>query len=102
MTALRPIPAGSTSIAVLANALSVDPPAGPDTVVSGGTLDSRSVQSGDLYAALPGATTHGARFASGARDAGATAILTDPVGAQLLCSDTSVPLSTAPTASRCR
>ena len=84
MTALRPTPAGSTSIAVLANALSVDPPAGPDTVVSGVTLDSRSVQSGDLYAALPGATTHGARFASGARDAGATAILTDPVGAQLV------------------
>ena len=39
VTALRPIPAGSTSIAVLANAPSVDPPAGPDTVVSGVTLD---------------------------------------------------------------
>ena len=35
---------------------------------------------GDLYAALPGFSTHGARFAAQAVAAGAVAILTDPAG----------------------
>ncbi len=36
---------------------------------------------GDLYAALPGAHTHGARFCADAAAAGATAVLTDAAGA---------------------
>ncbi|MEQ6903708.1 Mur ligase domain-containing protein, partial [Nocardioides sp. YIM 152588] len=51
------------------------------TRVTGVCLDSRRVRAGDLYAALPGATVHGARFAGQAAAAGATAILTDPDGA---------------------
>jgi UDP-N-acetylmuramoyl-L-alanyl-D-glutamate--2,6-diaminopimelate ligase len=51
--------------------------------VCGVTLDSRSVAAGDLYAALPGATTHGARFTDAVVRAGAAAILTDPQGAWL-------------------
>jgi UDP-N-acetylmuramoyl-L-alanyl-D-glutamate--2,6-diaminopimelate ligase len=54
------------------------------TVVTGVCLDSRSVHRGDLYAALPGGTTHGARFGEQAVAAGAAAILTDPAGARLL------------------
>ncbi len=53
-------------------------------IISGVTLDSRQVLAGDLYAALPGAQVHGARFASEAAKAGAAAILTDPAGAQLI------------------
>ena len=53
---------------------------GPD-VVTGVTLDSRSVRPGDLYAALPGHVTHGARFIGAALKAGAAAVLTDPLGA---------------------
>jgi UDP-N-acetylmuramoyl-L-alanyl-D-glutamate--2,6-diaminopimelate ligase len=49
--------------------------------VTGCTLDSRAVQAGDLYAALPGARAHGADFAEQAVDAGAVAVLTDPAGA---------------------
>ena len=49
--------------------------------VSGATLDSRSVQPGDLYAALPGAHAHGADFAAQAVALGATAVLTDADGA---------------------
>ena len=49
-------------------------------VVTGVTLDSRTVRPGDLYAALPGFTTHGAAFGASARDAGAVAVLTDPGG----------------------
>jgi len=45
-------------------------------------LNSREVQPGDLYAALPGAKVHGARFAADAAASGAVAILTDPDGAR--------------------
>ncbi len=50
------------------------------TVVTGCTLDSRQVQPGDLYAALPGARAHGAQFAAEAAAAGAAAVLTDAQG----------------------
>jgi UDP-N-acetylmuramoyl-L-alanyl-D-glutamate--2,6-diaminopimelate ligase len=48
--------------------------------VRGITLDSRGVQPGDLYVALPGARVHGAAFCAEAVAAGAVAILTDPDG----------------------
>jgi UDP-N-acetylmuramoyl-L-alanyl-D-glutamate--2,6-diaminopimelate ligase len=48
--------------------------------LTGITHDSREVRAGDLYAALPGASDHGARFADAAAQAGAAAILTDVVG----------------------
>jgi UDP-N-acetylmuramoyl-L-alanyl-D-glutamate--2,6-diaminopimelate ligase len=50
------------------------------TPVSGVTLASSGVQPGDLYAALPGARTHGARYAADAASRGAAAVLTDPAG----------------------
>jgi UDP-N-acetylmuramoyl-L-alanyl-D-glutamate--2,6-diaminopimelate ligase len=70
------LPAGAASSdAAMAGA------AGSDAVtVRGTTLDSRSVEPGDLWCALPGANTHGARFAAQARDLGAAAALTDPAG----------------------
>ncbi len=49
-------------------------------VVTGASLDSRRVEPGDLYAALPGAHVHGARFAEGAVASGAVAVLTDEAG----------------------
>jgi UDP-N-acetylmuramoyl-L-alanyl-D-glutamate--2,6-diaminopimelate ligase len=48
--------------------------------VRGVTLDSRGVQPGDLYVALPGARVHGAAFCPEAVAAGAVAILTDSDG----------------------
>src|SRR5215470_2780540 len=48
--------------------------------LSGVTHDSRAVREGDLYAALPGARTHGAAYCEQAVAAGAVAILTDPDG----------------------
>lgn len=58
----------------------------PDIAVSGITLDSRRVQAGDLYAALPGARAHGATFTAQAAAAGAVAVLTDAEGAALAAS----------------
>jgi UDP-N-acetylmuramoyl-L-alanyl-D-glutamate--2,6-diaminopimelate ligase len=49
--------------------------------VTGATHDSRAVQPGDLYAALPGAKAHGADFAAEVAAAGAVAVLTDEAGA---------------------
>jgi UDP-N-acetylmuramyl-tripeptide synthetase len=48
--------------------------------LTGITHDSRAVRPGDLYAALPGASVHGARFCAAAAAAGAVAVLTDPSG----------------------
>ncbi|MEE1755070.1 UDP-N-acetylmuramoyl-L-alanyl-D-glutamate--2,6-diaminopimelate ligase [Streptomyces sp. SP18CS02] len=50
--------------------------------VTGITHDSRAVRPGDVYAALPGARFHGADFAAQAAGLGASAILTDPAGAE--------------------
>ncbi|MBE7698941.1 UDP-N-acetylmuramoyl-L-alanyl-D-glutamate--2,6-diaminopimelate ligase [Oerskovia sp. Sa1BUA8] len=46
--------------------------------------DNRVVTEGDLFVALPGAGTHGARFARDAISRGARAVLTDPQGARLV------------------
>ncbi|WP_170323903.1 UDP-N-acetylmuramoyl-L-alanyl-D-glutamate--2,6-diaminopimelate ligase [Cryptosporangium phraense] len=51
--------------------------------VTGVTHDSSAIRSGDLFAGLPGARTHGARFAARAAEAGAVAILTDTAGVDL-------------------
>ncbi|MBT1018681.1 UDP-N-acetylmuramoyl-L-alanyl-D-glutamate--2,6-diaminopimelate ligase [Canibacter sp. lx-72] len=50
--------------------------------VTGVSLDSRTVQPGDLYIALAGATRHGIDYVPQARAAGARAILTDRCAAQ--------------------
>lgn len=52
------------------------------TVISGLTLNSNSVQAGDLFIALPGEKAHGADFAADAVSRGAVAVLTDQTGAQ--------------------
>lgn len=62
-----------------------------DAVVDGVSLDSRSVRPGDLYLALPGRHTHGARHAAEAVASGATAIVTDAEGAGL-CAGLAVPV----------
>lgn len=51
--------------------------------ITGVSLASTAVQPGDLYAALPGSRTHGARFVVAAVRAGAAAVLTDAAGRSL-------------------
>lgn len=57
---------------------------GDSVEVTGISMDSRGVRPQDLYVALPGAKVHGAQFAEAALNLGASAILTDAAGAQLL------------------
>lgn len=53
----------------------------PELRVTGVTLRGQEAQPGDLFAALPGAAVHGARYAADAVAAGAVAVLTDRAGA---------------------
>ena len=82
----RPSHREPVTLADVAAALGVAPveQAGADTRVSGLTHDSRQVQPGDLYAALPGARVHGAAFGTAAARDGAVAVLTDQTGADQL------------------
>ncbi|WP_103334607.1 UDP-N-acetylmuramoyl-L-alanyl-D-glutamate--2,6-diaminopimelate ligase [Pseudotabrizicola formosa] len=64
--------------------LGLTPRAGANPVILGLTVDSRAVQPGFLFAALPGSRVHGASFAATALEQGAAAILTDAAGARLL------------------
>ncbi|MGV9793510.1 UDP-N-acetylmuramoyl-L-alanyl-D-glutamate--2,6-diaminopimelate ligase [Gordonia sp. NPDC003422] len=82
--ALRPTSVTPTAVSVLSTStgarLDLIGAADADTTVTGVTLRAQDAQAGDLFAALPGSTTHGARFAGDAVAAGATAVLTDAAG----------------------
>jgi UDP-N-acetylmuramoyl-L-alanyl-D-glutamate--2,6-diaminopimelate ligase len=71
---------GSLPLADLADLLGAPVRGDVATAVTGVTLASAEVGPGDLYAALPGARTHGARYAADAAARGAVAVLTDPSG----------------------
>lgn len=82
--ALRPDVGAGTSLQALAarvGAVAATGGAVPELAVTGLTLRAQDVQPGDLFAALPGATTHGARFVSEAVARGAVAVLSDGAGA---------------------
>ncbi|RUP03334.1 MAG: UDP-N-acetylmuramoyl-L-alanyl-D-glutamate--2,6-diaminopimelate ligase [Mycobacterium sp.] len=79
-TGLRPRTVVGVPLATLAAQIGAASPAGADVLVTGVTLRAQDVQPGDLFAALPGATTHGARHAGDALERGAVAVLTDADG----------------------
>ncbi|MBC3763911.1 UDP-N-acetylmuramoyl-L-alanyl-D-glutamate--2,6-diaminopimelate ligase [Quadrisphaera sp. RL12-1S] len=84
----RPLRAPGRPLADVAALVGGSAPAGAERlVVTGAVLDSRRARPGDLYAALPGARTHGARFAAQAASLGAVALLTDAEGARLAAAD---------------
>ncbi|WP_233492449.1 UDP-N-acetylmuramoyl-L-alanyl-D-glutamate--2,6-diaminopimelate ligase [Blastococcus sp. TF02A-30] len=69
-----------TDLAALADLVGTVPAEAAGVQVSGVTLASGEVQPGHLYAALPGARTHGVRYVADAVARGAVAVLTDPTG----------------------
>jgi len=79
----RPVTAYSKSLVDIAQFLGAAKP-GADLEITGLTHDSRLVIPGDLYVALPGFHTHGAKYAGEAIAQGATAILTDISGTEML------------------
>ncbi len=91
----RPAAVAAVPLAAVGKALGVAvPEPAADVEIMGISLNSRTVEPGDLYVALPGASRHGADFASDAIAAGAVAVLTDDAGARLLAvsADTPVPV----------
>ena len=86
MSAPRPRGLQAVPLERLAGLLGVDYAGAAGVAVSGVSVDSGSVVAGDLFAALPGANSHGAVYVSAARDRGAVAVFTDADGAELLAS----------------
>ena len=83
-TTLRPAAVAAVSLRVLAeqvDAVPVTDDAVPELPITGLTLRAQDAQPGDLFAALPGSRTHGARYAGQAVERGAAAVLTDAAGA---------------------
>jgi len=78
----RPLSGLAALLGVVMSGAGPDPFTGPEgpQLVLGVTHDSRRVQPGDLYAALPGGHHHGAQFCQQAAAAGAVAVLTDQAG----------------------
>lgn len=57
---------------------------GADVVLSGATIRAQDAGPGTLFAALPGYRVHGASFSATAVESGASAVLTDPEGLELM------------------
>ncbi len=57
--------------------------AGRNPMITGLAVDSRTAGQGALFAALAGSHRHGAEYIAQVLQAGAAAVLTDPVGAEL-------------------
>lgn len=84
---LRPRGTPGLSLAHLAasvDAATADGAALPEVRITGVTLRAQDALPGDVFAALPGATAHGAQFVASALDAGAVAVLTDPAGVAVI------------------
>jgi UDP-N-acetylmuramoyl-L-alanyl-D-glutamate--2,6-diaminopimelate ligase len=86
-TALRPTAGAGVPLPELAAQIGAvsaqgpdQPEAIPDLAITGVTLRAQDVQPGDLFAALAGASTHGARYHAEAVERGAVAVLTDAAG----------------------
>jgi UDP-N-acetylmuramoyl-L-alanyl-D-glutamate--2,6-diaminopimelate ligase len=92
---LRPSHPVGRTLGQLAEQVQAVPAAGVAVAairVTGVTLRGQDAQPGDLFAALSGASAHGARFADDAMSRGAVAILTDAAGAALIGRDPAVPV----------
>ncbi|MEN9992717.1 MAG: hypothetical protein RLY83_287 [Actinomycetota bacterium] len=60
------------------------------TVVTGISMNTADLRAGDLFVAMPGLKTHGANFASKAIEAGASAVVSDAAGLEII-GEVSVP-----------
>lgn len=79
-TGLRPRAVVGVPLETLGAQIEAAPVDGADVLITGVTLRAQDVQPGDLFAALPGSTTHGARHVGEAIERGAVAVLTDADG----------------------
>ena len=71
-------------LADVAGATLLGDSAAADVVLTGATIRAQDAGSGILFAALPGTRLHGASFGATAIEAGASAVLTDAEGVELI------------------
>lgn len=64
----------------------------PSAQVTGISMNTNDLRSGDLFVAMPGLKTHGAKFAAKALELGAAAVITDSAGIEIIGS-VSVPVA---------
>lgn len=89
---LRPEHPSARSLAGLVDEFELDYRGVVDGVeIAGVTLSTSDVHPGDLFVGMPGANSHGARFATQAKEGGAVAVLTDAAGAEL-AADAGLPI----------
>ncbi|GGK66076.1 Mur ligase family protein [Nocardia camponoti] len=89
--ALRPDRAPSVPLQALLDLTGATLLGSPNVNVTGIEQRSSAVRQGDLFAALPGANAHGARFTADAIARGAVAVYTDAAGADQI-GDVDVPV----------
>ncbi|MEU4385348.1 UDP-N-acetylmuramoyl-L-alanyl-D-glutamate--2,6-diaminopimelate ligase [Promicromonospora sp. NPDC023805] len=91
---IRPAATTARQVSDLAAAfgLTIAPGHPADAAVTCVASDNRVARPGDLFVAVPGARAHGAQFAADAVARGASAILTDARGAELIGADNTVPV----------
>ncbi|MGY4646136.1 UDP-N-acetylmuramoyl-L-alanyl-D-glutamate--2,6-diaminopimelate ligase [Cellulomonas sp. URHB0016] len=78
----HPVAHRVTDLLSVFSLVSAGRPVDPDVSFTGVTVASSEVVPGDLFVAVPGLKVHGAAYAAQAVEAGAVAVLTDPVGAE--------------------
>ena len=79
---IRPVSDYVKSVTELANFIGIE--SDLNLEFSGITSDSRGVNSGDLFVALPGASSHGASYIDDVVASGAVGVITDEAGAKLI------------------
>ncbi|WP_396931125.1 UDP-N-acetylmuramoyl-L-alanyl-D-glutamate--2,6-diaminopimelate ligase [Mycolicibacterium sp.] len=84
---LRPRTTPALPLPMLAARVGAVPVAGgtaPDVRITGVSLRGQDTVAGDLFAALPGSSAHGAQFIDAAIEGGAAAVLTDAEGVAVI------------------
>ena len=79
---IRPVSDYVKSVAELANFIGIE--SNLNLEFTGITSDSRGINSGDLFVALPGANSHGASYIDEIAACGAVGVITDEAGAKLI------------------
>jgi UDP-N-acetylmuramoyl-L-alanyl-D-glutamate--2,6-diaminopimelate ligase len=89
---LRPEHPSARSLAGLASEFGLESTGSLEGIeISGVTLSTADVRPGDLYVGMPGANSHGASYATIAKEGGAVAVMTDATGAAI-AADSGLPV----------
>lgn len=84
---IRPATTVSRTLSQLTEFLGISLPShSPDLLITGICSDSREIEPGDLFIALPGLRSHGCAFLKTAVERGARAVLTDQQGDEIASS----------------